>query len=375
MAEAPFIDSVREPEVTTLRLGRVLVLVGVVVGVLVGAGVWYVRAKQPSRAPTSAATETSAWPAWMRKRPTYAPPPAAAPAVPPPGGRPQQAGVGSGLPMGPQPPTAIPEPTYEPEGTGGTPASAQPRRDPPPVRKWLFAKMGAPARRPFQAETGPGEGPAPAPAPKSTTLIQQARWEDPADPRHVLYPSMVIPVQILHDISSDLPGEIRLLVMQDVQDKHFQGTMLLPQYSYIIGHQAGTPTYGQPVITMEVRAVEFPSGRMLDLTTAVVQDSRGQAGLRGKVDYHYVQLGIAAVLSAVMSAGSRAVVNNRGTYRPTLEEEFATDISRSLNQSGQAIVKRELDRPPTVTVRHGTLATLQLRQAVSLQTNPVIVDK
>jgi type IV secretion system protein VirB10 len=200
------------------------------------------------------------------------------------------------------------------------------------------------------------------------TLIVPATWEAPADPLRVLFPSQTVAAVLLHDITSDIPGEIRLLVVEDIQDKFSQGQVLIPQYSYIIGQQAGTPKFGQRRLDMTIRTLEFPDGTMVAFDKGSIADATGNAGLSGKVNNHYLQLGISAVLTAALSLSSRAVVNDRGTFRPTLQEEFAQDISQSINQTGQQIVKRELDRPPTITLEKGTPVMIQVKDAVSFQT-------
>jgi type IV secretory pathway VirB10-like protein len=376
-----FEDRGAQPAVTHLRVKRVVGLGLAVLALLVLASLWLLR---PSSAVVEQATpETTGWPAWMQRALVYEP---AAPqaSVPP---QPAATGVPVTLPQVPQPPASLPAPQEEPDGpplrrvaaSGVSPART------PRVRKWLFAEMQTVSRRPFQdasPQGGPSSlparqdmpGAAPGPA-AAAALIPQARWEEPADPTQVLYPSQIIQAQLVQDVVSTIPGEIRLMVVQDVQDKWFQGTVLLPRYTYLIGHQEGTPTYGQNRLAITLRAAELPSGRMLDFTTAVAQDGTGQAGLAGTTNHHYVQLGIAAVLTALMSTGTQAVVDHRGTYRPSFEEELASNLGTSINRTGQAIVRRELERPPTITLRHGTPATVQLREAISLQTAPVLVER
>jgi type IV secretory pathway VirB10-like protein len=249
-----------------------------------------------------------------------------------------------------------------------------PKRIPFRTRRGVpFSRDGKPAAgdQPPQsgdAEEQEGEG-------RAGTLITPARWEVPADRTRTLYPNMAIYAELEHDVSSDVPGEVRMVVVQEVQDAFFQGNILIPQYTHIFASQRGVPQYGQDALDVEVRLGQTPGGVMLDFTKSVAQDGRGQAGLRGKVDHHWVQVGVAAVLTALMSTATQQLVQNRGTFYPSFEEQAAANAARSLEQSGQAIVRRELQRPSTVTLKRGTPVMIQLKEAISLMTPPVVVDR
>ena len=99
------------------------------------------------------------------------------------------------------------------------------------------------------------------------------------------------------------------------------------------------------------------------------------SGLRAKVDNHYVQLGIAAILSAALSMGPRIAAGSQYGYAPTLPQEFANQAATSFNQTGQDIIKRELLRKPTLTRDGGTPVTIQLLENISLQQPPTRLTK
>lgn len=398
MAEATFTDPPRTPQATQLRLWPLLVLVLVLVLGLGGAAVVYVRAK--ARAPVAQpAADVGGWPSWMQQPPVYAAPKAPAPPPPPP---PQERATVT-IPTMPGPPAGLPPPPGEPveTGTRGTPAppqvkqpkqpSAPPAKhdDRPPVRKWLFAEMQESKRKPFTKRSGQpprpeGRAPGPEGAPAQDepegagpagTLITPARWEVPADRTKVLYPSMAIYAALEHDVNSDVPGEVRMVVVQDVPDLYMQGNILIPQYTHLFASQDGVPSYGQGAINLKVRLGQTPGGVMIDFTKTVAQDGTGQAGLRGSVDYHWVQVGAAAILTALMSTATQSLVSQRGTFYPSFEEEAARNAARSLEKSGNDIVRRELQRPPTVRLKHGDPVMIQLKEAISLQTHPAVVAR
>jgi type IV secretion system protein VirB10 len=185
----------------------------------------------------------------------------------------------------------------------------------------------------------------------------------------------MINVTLLTDIVSDIPSEIRLLVTEPVEDKFFQGRTLVPQYAVLIANQAGQAQFGQERVNIAVRTAEFPDGTMVQFDKGAVGDQTGGAGLTGTVDRHYVQLGIGAVLTTLLSVGSRYAGGSSGGYRPSIEEDIAADISQSVNRTGQQIIQKEFNRPPTITVPRGTAATIQLKEPYSFQTEPKTISR
>jgi type IV secretory pathway VirB10-like protein len=319
-------------------------------------------------------------------RPATTPPVSTTP--PPPAAMTTQQGLLPPFPGVPPAPGALPPPdTGVPETQPSS--TAQPARQPvrqaraagsgvPPKRSrpstWLFAKgevVGSPYGEDTEAAP-PGSGPPEARQGRQQagTLIPAAHWEKPRDPTKVLYPSQMLNVTLLTDIVSDIPSEIRLLVTEPVEDKFFQGRTLVPQYAVLIANQAGQAQFGQERVDIAVRTAEFPDGTMVQFDKGAVGDQTGAGGLSGSVDRHYLQLGIGAVLTTFLSVGSRYAGGSTGTFRPSIQEDIAADISQSVNRTGQQIIQKEFHRPPTITVPRGTAATIQLKEPYSFQTGP-----
>ncbi len=88
---ATFRQPVMRPAVTRLRLGRLLLLLGMGAMVLIGGTLWLFRTQgHPLVAPI---TDSTSWPAWLKQPQSYAvpePPPPPSPPHPPPCPQPRQ---------------------------------------------------------------------------------------------------------------------------------------------------------------------------------------------------------------------------------------------------------------------------------------------
>jgi type IV secretion system protein TrbI len=94
----------------------------------------------------------------------------------------------------------------------------------------------------------------------------------------------------------------------------------------------------------------LPNGRSIVLERQGGADNRGFAGLEDEVDHHWGRLIGAAALSTLLGVGSQlGATGNDGAILTALRRGTAD----SLNQTGQQVVRRNLDIQPTLTIRPG----------------------
>jgi type IV secretion system protein VirB10 len=94
----------------------------------------------------------------------------------------------------------------------------------------------------------------------------------------------------------------------------------------------------------------FPNGRSIVLERLPGADPEGYAGLEDQVDYHWGRLFMAAALSTLLGVGSE--LGSSGTDSDIVRA-LRRGSSDSLNQTGQQIVRRNLNVQPTLTIRPG----------------------
>jgi type IV secretory pathway VirB10-like protein len=270
------------------------------------------------------------------------------------------------------------EPKRDPERQVQTVAQPPQKPERKAPSKWLFAEVkqqGGVQEPPFPRPKDEEEGGQGSSRSRAASLFPQATWGTPEDPTKVLYRSQVINGILQHDVNSDQPGLIRVLVTEEVQDRFGQGKVLLPQYTILLGSQDGKVSFGQSRLGVTIDSAELPTGTVIAFNKFKVGDETGATGITGKVDNHYLQVGIGAILSAALSIGSRAVAGNPRGFQQNLAQDFAEDVSRDVNRTGQEVVKRFADIPPTIRLTHGTPVTVQLSENVNLQTPPTLIRK
>jgi type IV secretion system protein TrbI len=94
----------------------------------------------------------------------------------------------------------------------------------------------------------------------------------------------------------------------------------------------------------------MPNGRSIVLERQPGADTQGFAGLEDEVDHHWGRLFMAAALSTLLGVGSELGATNNDNAIVTALRRGSTD---SLNQTGQQVVRRNLNIQPTSTIRPG----------------------
>ncbi|MDR7260206.1 type IV secretion system protein VirB10 [Sphingomonas sp. BE270] len=175
------------------------------------------------------------------------------------------------------------------------------------------------------------------------------RVQAPISP-NILQAGAVIPAALLGGIHSDLPGQVRAQVTENVYDSPTGRILLIPQGTRIIGQYDNNVGFGQQRILMVWNRLIFPNGRSIVLERQPGADAEGYAGLQDGVDHHWGELFKAAVLTTILSVGSEAGYSgNESDIARALRQGGAN----SMSQVGQQIVGRQLDIPPTLTDRPG----------------------
>jgi len=242
----------------------------------------------------------------------------------------RQAARASGLLVSLGGPSASPTPT--PSATSYTgPAPLLPGTAAEPV-----ANAGQAAKRAFLARG--------APAPTASG----ARLTPPVS-AYVLQAGSVIPAALITGIRSDLPGQVTAQVTQDVYDSPTGRLLLIPQGSRLVGVYDSEVSFGQSRILLAWTRLILPGGLSLVLDREPGADPQGFAGLQDEVDYHWGQIARATGLSSLLGVASELGSNDDSDIARALRG----GVQDTLNQTGQQMVRRQLDVQPTLTIRPG----------------------
>jgi type IV secretion system protein VirB10 len=122
-----------------------------------------------------------------------------------------------------------------------------------------------------------------------------------------------IPAVLEQALNSDLPGEIKALVRENVYDTATGRYLLIPQGARLVGTYDSRVGYGQDGIQVVWSRLIFPDGSSVNLEGMAGQDASGHAGLRHDVDNHYKRLVGFGLLTSVFSAAFQLSQTRRGT--------------------------------------------------------------
>jgi type IV secretion system protein TrbI len=165
-----------------------------------------------------------------------------------------------------------------------------------------------------------------------------------------------IPAVLEQAINSDLPGEVRGLVRENVYDTKTGRYLLIPQGSRVIGTYNHRIAYGQNGIQVIWSRLIYPDGSSISLDGMVGEDARGQSGFRDQVDNHYERLIGFALLTSAFSAGIELSQNTNQystTGIPTNSQVVTQALGQQLGELGITITQKNLNIRPTIKVRVG----------------------
>jgi type IV secretion system protein VirB10 len=168
--------------------------------------------------------------------------------------------------------------------------------------------------------------------------------------RYVVQAGAVIPAALITGIRSDLPGQVTAQVTENVYDTPTGQYLLIPQGSKLIGVYDSQVSFGQDRVLLVWTRLIMPNGRSIVLERQPGADTQGFAGLADQVDYHWGQLFMGAALSTLLGVGSELGANNNDN---AIVQALRQGGSNGLNQTGQQVVRRNLNIQPTITVRPG----------------------
>lgn len=186
-------------------------------------------------------------------------------------------------------------------------------------------------------------------APVDRRTTSPDRLAKPASP-FVVQAGTIIPGALITGIRSDLPGQITAQVTENVYDTPTGRARLIPQGARLIGIYDSQVAFGQSRVLLVWTRLLMPNGRSIVLERQPGADAGGYAGLQDEVDNHWFELFKAAALSTLLSVGTE--LGSSGNDSDIIQA-LRRGAGDSLNQTGQQVVRRNLNIQPTLAIRAG----------------------
>ncbi|MEM7667353.1 MAG: TrbI/VirB10 family protein [Pseudomonadota bacterium] len=174
------------------------------------------------------------------------------------------------------------------------------------------------------------------------------RLQPPASP-YILQAGSVIEAALLTGLRSDLPGQISAQVTANVYDSPTGRFLLIPQGARLLGEYDSRVATGQRRLLLAWTRLILPDGRSIVLEREPGTDGAGYAGLEDGVDNHWRSLFLAAGLATILNIGLETGEDNGDEIAEAIRDGTQDTIGRA----GEAIVQRQLNIPPTLTIRPG----------------------
>jgi type IV secretion system protein VirB10 len=175
-----------------------------------------------------------------------------------------------------------------------------------------------------------------------------------------------IPAVLEQALNSDLPGEIKALVRENVYDTATGKYLLIPQGARLVGAYDSRVAYGQNGIQVVWNRLIFPDGSSINLEGMTGQDASGLSGLRHDVDNHYKRLIGFGLLTSVFSASFQLSQTRRDTVLgyPSPAETAGSAVGAQVSQLGADVTRRNLNIQPTIKVPVGYRFNVRLNRDI-----------
>ena len=182
----------------------------------------------------------------------------------------------------------------------------------------------------------------------SQRTVSVERLTAPASP-NIVQAGSIIPAALITGVRSDLPGQITAQVTANVYDSPTGRILLIPQGARLIGEYDSEIAAGQTRVLLAWDRLVMPDGRSIVLERQPGADGAGFAGLQDRVNQHWGNLLRAAAVSTLLGVGTELGADSEDDLTRALRRGSQDTI----NQTGQQIVRRQLNVQPTVTIRPG----------------------
>lgn len=189
-----------------------------------------------------------------------------------------------------------------------------------------------------------------APVDRRTTAADKV--SRPASP-FIIQAGTIIPAALLTGIRSDLPGQITAQVTESIFDSPTGRIKLVPQGARLIGVYDSQVAFGQSRVLLVWTRLIMPNGRSIVLERQQGADAGGYSGLEDEVDNHWKELLGAAALSTLLGVGSELGSGADTGSNTAILQALRLGAANSLNQTGEQVVRRNLNIQPTLTIKPG----------------------
>lgn len=188
----------------------------------------------------------------------------------------------------------------------------------------------------------------------SLSDVNQVVKQQQASGAYVINQGHIIRTVLLSGINSDLPGVVTAAVTADVWDSR-QQNIVIPKGSKIVGSYSSQVVVGQDRVLVATNRLILPDGTWVSLQGSPASSLTGESGMDADVNNHFMKM---FGTSLVLGASSLLLSEKKSTVTSNSNGGgFSTSgnpIAIALNDSLRAMLERNKNIAPTLTVKPGT---------------------
>lgn len=176
-------------------------------------------------------------------------------------------------------------------------------------------------------------------------------------------------------INSDLPGQVRAKVSQDVYDSIQGDQLVIPKGTRLIGTYNANVANSQSRILMVFNRMIFEDGRSVDLQGMAGGDPSGRAGATGDINHHFLSnfgsgfliAGLSYLLSKHDPAAT-VTVNSGSAQNSGAPISLASTTGQILLDTSKSVSDTYRQPRPTIVIEGGTLFSILVQRDMALET-------
>lgn len=173
----------------------------------------------------------------------------------------------------------------------------------------------------------------------------------------------VIRAALADTIESEIGGQARAVVTEDVYDVDRVGRLLVPAGAYLVGAYKGAELdFQDRRVDFVWTGITFPDGRQITLADSWGKDVAGSMGMGGEVTTRWGDLFATAALLTVFDGLQRGGTGNDATLADGLQRS-ASDTAGDL---GREVTGRVFDWEPRIRIPAGTQLTVSPSKTIQV---------
>jgi len=182
-----------------------------------------------------------------------------------------------------------------------------------------------------------------------------------------LTPPHTIPVVTARGLNSDKPGSVALMVDEDVYDSLQGDCLMIPKGSFINGQYSSDIKVGQERLLVATTNLRLPNGKSVPLNGMQGADQNGYSGFSGDVNNHFLKIFGASFITAILLKAFDSGSQTATTASPNGVTTYGSTAGQVAATTAQAVLQRNQNIPPTITVDPGQHFQVQVTQDIVME--------